>query len=74
MTQRSRKQDPLVEIVRSQREEITKYKWIESEKAGKDIGWERAAREWMAKHFPQWKSYRWKHAVAEALQAESNLN
>ena len=74
MTPRSRKQDPLVEIVRSQREEITKYKWIESEKAGKDIGWERATREWMAKYFPQWKQYRWKRAVQEALQAESNLN
>src|SRR5439155_19741705 len=45
MTQRSRKQDPLLDIVRSQREEIKKYKWIESEKAGVDIGWERAVRE-----------------------------
>ena len=68
MTQRSRKQDPLVEIVRSQREEITKYKWIESEKAGNDIGWERATREWMAQYFPDWKQYRWKRAVQEALE------
>lgn len=74
MTQRSRKQDPIVENVRSQREEITKYKWIESEKAGKDIGWERAVREWMAQYFPQWKRYRWDRAVAEAIQSESGLN
>lgn len=70
MTQRSRIQSPLVENVRSQREEIKKYKWIESEKAGQDIGWERAAQEWMAKYFPEWKQYRWQRAVQEAL----NLN
>ena len=27
--------------------EINKYKWLESEKAGSDIGFERAAREWI---------------------------
>ena len=27
--------------------EINRYKWIESEKAGLDIGFERAAREWI---------------------------
>ena len=74
MTQRSRKQDPLTDIVRSQAEEIKKYKWIESEKAGGDIGWERAAREWMQKFFPEWKQYRWKRAVAEALDTGSSLN
>src|ERR1043166_9901218 len=50
MTQRTRKPNPLSEIVRSQAEEIKKYKWIESEKAGRDIGWERATREWMQKY------------------------
>jgi hypothetical protein len=74
MTQRSRKQDPLVDIVRSQREEIKKYKWIESEKAGRDIGWERATREWMQKYFPEWKQYRWKRAIAEALDTGYSLN
>jgi len=72
MTRRSRKPNPLADIFRSQREEIEKYKWIESEKAGSDIGWERATREWLSKHFPEWKRYRWQHAVAEALSAESN--
>ena len=74
MTQRSRKQDPLLEIVRSQREEIKRYKWIESEKAGQDIGWERAMQEWMQKFFPEWKQYRWKRAIAEALDTEASLN
>lgn len=27
--------------------EINKFKWIESEKAGSDIGFEKAAREWI---------------------------
>ena len=27
--------------------EINRYKWIASEKAGKDIGFERATREWI---------------------------
>ena len=70
MTQRTRKLDPLAEIVRSQHEEIKKYKWIESEKQGRDIGWERAAREWMQKYFPDWKRYRWQHAIDEAMQTQ----
>jgi hypothetical protein len=70
MTQRTRKHDPLAEIVRSQHEEIKKYKWIESEKQGRDIGWERAAREWMQKYFPDWKRHRWESAIDEAMQAQ----
>ena len=70
MTHRTRKSSPLVEIVRSQHEEIKKYKWIESEKLGRDIGWERAAREWLQNHFPEWKRYRWERAIREALREE----
>ena len=43
------------ELIRSQREEIEKYRWIESEKAGRDIGWKRASEEWKQKHFSGWK-------------------
>lgn len=32
------------------REEILRHKWIESEKAGYDIGWERASQDWMIYH------------------------
>jgi ERCC4-related helicase len=74
MTNRMRKADPLADVVRSQLEEIKKYKWIESEKAGKDIGMERATREWMAKHFPEWKRYRWMQVVNEAMRADSRWN
>jgi hypothetical protein len=71
MTQRTRKPDPLAEIVRSQQEEIKKYKWIESEKQGRDIGWEQAAREWMQKYFPEWKQHRWQSAIKEALHVDA---
>jgi hypothetical protein len=74
MTRRYRKHDPLAEIIRSQQEEIQKYKWIESEKAGYDIGWERATREWLQKHFPDWKRHRWQQAIAEALGKQAGLN
>ncbi len=74
MTIRYRKTDPLAEIERSQREEIEKYKWIESQKAGRDIGWERAQREWLHKHFTDWKRDRWQRAVQEAMADPSGLN
>ncbi len=32
------------------REEIDRHKWLESEKAGHDIGWDRAAVSWMVRH------------------------
>ena len=74
MTLRHRKRDPLADVFRSQQEEIRKYKWIESEKLGQDIGWERAAREWMQNHFPDWKRDRWNRFVEEALRSQDSLN
>jgi hypothetical protein len=60
---------PFAEIIKSQQEEIGKYKWIESEKVGRDIGWDCAADEWSHKHFPEWKHHIWNRAVQDALQA-----
>lgn len=74
MTLRYRRHDPLAEIERSQLVEIEKYKWIESEKAGRDIGWEHAEREWLKHHFPGWKRVRWQRAVEEALRNPGDLN
>lgn len=73
MTLRHRKQNPLADVIRSQQEEIKKYKWIESQKVGRDIGWERAEQEWLQKHFPGWKSDRWKNAVQDALDNVDEL-
>lgn len=38
------------------RDEILKYKWIESEKMGKDIGLDKAWLQWEAKHYKKWKN------------------
>jgi hypothetical protein len=35
-------------------DEIAQHKWIESEKAGDDIGADRAIREWLQKHHALW--------------------
>ena len=39
----------------AEHEEILKHKWIESEKAGHDIGLERAMTDWILKHRSQWR-------------------
>ena len=41
-----------------EREEILKHKWIESEKAGQDIGFEKALLTWVRKHRDDWKKSR----------------
>ena len=39
-----------------EREEILKHKWIESEKAGKDIGFEKALLSWVCNHRDKWRN------------------
>jgi len=46
----------------AEREEILKHKWIESEKAGRDIGFERALLDWIVRHRSQWREKRMKEA------------
>jgi hypothetical protein len=38
----------------AERAEILRHKWIESEKAGHDIGFERAAVDWLVKYRSAW--------------------
>jgi hypothetical protein len=64
-----READLLLELVRHQQEEVARYKWIESEKAGHDIGWERATAEWLEKHFPAWERHQANRAIDDALHA-----
>ena len=47
----------------AEREEILKHKWIESEKAGYDIGCERALTDWIVNHRAKWRRDR--HQPAE---------
>jgi hypothetical protein len=42
----------------AEREEILKHKWIESEKAKQDIGFERALLDWIVKHRSAWRKHR----------------
>jgi hypothetical protein len=42
----------------AEREEILKHKWIESEKVGHDIGFERALTDWIVKHRAKWRRSR----------------
>ena len=42
----------------AEREEILRHKWLESEKLGKDIGFERALLDWIRKHRESWRSTR----------------
>jgi len=46
------------EDVAQQNDEIMKYKWIESEREGRDIGEETAAMEWVEKYGSIWRNER----------------
>ena len=48
----------------AEREEILKHKWIESEKAGRDIGFEQALTDWIIKHRSTWRKSRQAAALA----------
>ena len=55
----------------AEREEILKHKWIESEKAGSDIGFEKALLDWIVKHRSSWRDKRHKEVRNQAEAAES---
>ena len=59
------KESALYKEFLAERAEILKHKWIESEKAGKDIGFERALLDWIVKHRSNWRERRRKEARAE---------
>lgn len=46
-------------------DEINRHLWIESEKAGKDIGFEAAAEDWIKKYAKVWVAY---HIPQKKLQ------
>lgn len=48
----------------AEREEILRHKWIESEKAGYDIGFERALLDWVMRHRGGWRNTRARGASA----------
>ena len=42
----------------AEREEILRHKWLESEKSGSDIGFERALLDWIIKYRSNWREAR----------------
>lgn len=42
----------------AEREEILRHKWLESERLGYDIGFERALLDWIRKHRDGWRAHR----------------
>ena len=52
------KNSTLYREFQAEREEILRHKWIESEKAGHDIGFERALTDWIIKHRASWRKSR----------------
>lgn len=57
------KNSTLYREFQAEREEILRHKWIESEKAGRDIGFERALTDWIVKHRSKWRKSRQTQAV-----------
>ena len=53
----------------AEREEVLKHKWIESEKAGTDIGFEKALLDWIVKHRSSWRDKRAKETKIQTPQA-----
>jgi hypothetical protein len=52
------KNSSLYREFQAEREEIMRHKWLESEKAGFDIGFERALTDWIMKHRAKWRRSR----------------
>ena len=52
------KNSSLYREFQAERDEILRHKWIESEKAGYDIGFERALTDWIVKHRSKWRKAR----------------
>jgi hypothetical protein len=42
----------------AEREEIMRHKWFESQKAGYDVGFEKALLDWLVKHRAEWRRKR----------------
>ncbi len=52
------KQSSLYQEFLAEREEILRHKWLESERLGYDIGFERALLDWIRKHREGWRAAR----------------
>ncbi len=53
------RQERIMRALQDEREEILRHKWLESEKAGYDIGKD-AVIDWILKHAARWRDW-WEH-------------
>lgn len=68
------KNSSLYREFQAEREEILKHKWIESEKAGYDIGFEHALTDWIIKHRSKWRKSRQQLHGASQSSGGNNSN
>jgi hypothetical protein len=61
------KQSNLYQEFLAEREEILKHKWLESERLGHDIGFERALLDWIRKHRDGWRAHRRAHLAGGSV-------
>ena len=65
------KQSSLYQEFLAEREEILKHKWLESERLGYDIGFEKALLEWIRKHRESWRAARRQQLGAQGFSAQT---
>src|ERR1019366_3451714 len=68
------KQSSLYQEFLAEREEILKHKWLESERLGYDIGFERALLDWIRKHRESWRAARRQQVAASTAGAEKKAS
>jgi len=64
------KQSSLYQEFLAEREEILRHKWLESERLGYDIGFERALLDWIRKHREGWRAARRTQAPSSPTQQQ----
>ncbi|MDR1009681.1 MAG: DUF4032 domain-containing protein [Opitutaceae bacterium] len=62
------KRSSLYQEFLAEREEILRHKWLESERLGYDIGFERALLDWIRKHRESWRAARRAKNAPDARQ------
>lgn len=63
----------LYQEVLAERAEVLKHKWIESEKVGHDVGFEKALLNWVLFHRSSWRKERKKIALTQTHHSEPSL-
>jgi hypothetical protein len=66
------KQSSLYQEFLAEREEILKHKWLESERLGYDIGFERALLDWIRKHRESWRAARRQQQQQQSASASGS--